>query len=59
MEKVKQKFMPPAIIRELSMFPEEPVLASSIVDTDITVKSMGQEVENHDFSKETFNHEWE
>ena len=57
--KVKQKFVPPVILREYCLFPEEPVLAESLVDRETMVKSKGQKVENHDFSEDTFNHEWE
>lgn len=43
---------------ELRLEPEG-VLLVSIVDTKVTVETTGQKVENHDFSGETFNHEWE
>lgn len=60
MHKMKQKkqFTRPAILQELSLLPETPILAGSVVD-NVTVYSTGQEVENHDFSGDVFNHEWE
>ena len=60
MHKMKQKkqFTRPAILQELSLLPDSPILAGSVVD-NVTVYSTGQEVENHDFSGEDFNHEWE
>ena len=58
MMKQKQKFESPRVMGELRLEPEG-VLLVSIVDTKVTVKTTGQKVENHDFSGETFNHEWE
>ena len=58
MMKQKQKFESPRVIGELRLEPEG-VLLVSIVDTKVTVETTGQKVENHDFSGETFNHEWE
>ena len=60
MHKMKQKkqFTRPAILQELSLLPETPILTGSAAD-NVTVYSTGQEVENHDFSKGDFNHEWE
>ncbi len=56
--KQKQKFESPRVVGELRLKPEG-VLLVSIVDTEVTVETTGQKVENHDFSGETFNHEWE
>ena len=60
MHKMKQKkqFTRPAILQELSLLPDTPILAGSVVD-NTTVYSTGQDVVNHDFSDEDFNHEWE
>ena len=58
MMKHKQKFESPRVMGELRLEPEG-VLLVSIVDTKVTVETTGQKVENHDFSGETFNHEWE
>ena len=62
MHKMKQKkqFTRPAILQELSLLPETPILAGSVVD-NTTILSTGQTVENYDFSPEQsdFNHEWE
>ena len=53
----KQIFESPRVMGELRLEPEG-VLLVSIVDTKVTVETTGQKVENHDFSGETFNHEW-
>ena len=62
MHKMKQKkqFTRPAILQELSLLPETPILAGSVVD-NTTILSTGQTVENYDFSPEQsdFNHDWE
>ena len=62
MHKMKQKkqFTRPAILQELSLLPDSPILAGSVVD-NTTILSTGQTVENYDFSPEQsdFNHEWE
>lgn len=62
MHKMKQKkqFTRPAILQELSLLPDTPILAGSVVD-NTTILSTGQTVENYDFSPEQsdFNHEWE
>lgn len=62
MHKMKQKkqFTRPAVLQELSLLPDSPILAGSVVD-NTTILSTGQTVENYDFSPEQsdFNHEWE
>lgn len=60
MHKMKQKkqFVRPAVLQELSLLPDMPILAGSVVD-NTTIVSTGQEVEEHDFSGGDFNHEWE
>ena len=62
MHKMKQKkqFTRPAILQELSLLPDTPILAGSAVD-NTTIVSAGQDVENHDFSDADggFNHAWE
>ena len=60
MHKMKQKkqFVRPAVLQELSLLPDMPILAGSVVD-NTTIVSTGQEVEGHDFSGEDFNHDWE
>ena len=60
MHKMKQKkqFTRPAVLQELSLLPDSPILAGSVVD-NTTIVSTGQEVEQHDFSGEDFNHNWE
>ena len=60
MHKMKQKkqVTRPAVLQELSLLPDSPILAGSVVD-NTTIVSTGQEVEQHDFSGEDFNHNWE
>ena len=63
MHKMKQKkqFTRPAILQELSLLPDTPILAGSVVD-NTTILSTGQTVENYDFSspeQSDFNHDWE
>ena len=57
MMKQKHIFESPRVMGELGLEPEG-VLLVSIVDTEVTVETTGQKVENHDFSGEAFNHEW-
>lgn len=56
--KRKQRYVAPAVLRELAFIPCESLLGGSIVDK-ATVTSVGQEVDTYDFSGSTFNHEWE
>ena len=63
MHKMKQKkqFTRPAILQELSLLPDTPILAGSVVD-NATIVSTGQKVENYDFTpseQSDFNHDWE
>lgn len=54
----KQQFVRPAILQEVTLLPESPILAGSVVD-NTTIVSTGQEVQTHDFSDASFNHNWE
>ena len=49
----------PAVIREVSIFPDTDILQGSVKDvTDVT--SVGQEVDTYDFSSDnSFNTTWE
>jgi hypothetical protein len=62
MHKMKQKkqFTRPAILQELSLLPDTPILQGSVSD-NVTVATTGQEVQDYDFSGEDpiFNHDWE
>ena len=60
MHKMKQKkqFVRPGILQELTLLPESPILQGSVVDNTVIV-STGQDVENHDFSDESFDHQWQ
>lgn len=40
------------------MLQTEGFFLASLVDTEVTLESTGQKVENHDFSGSEFNHEW-
>ena len=56
--KQKKQFVRPAVLQELFLLPDTPILAGSVAD-NVTIVSTGQEVEEHDFSGGEFNHEWE
>ena len=56
--KQKKQFTRPAILQDLSLLPDSPILAGSVVD-NTTIAATGQEVENYDFSENDFNHNWE
>ena len=56
--KKKKQFIRPEILLELSLLGDKPILEGSVVD-NTTIVSTGQAVENHDFSGEAFNHQWE
>ena len=57
--KTKEQFVRPAILREVALDGDGRILAGSVVD-DMTVVTMGQKVDNYDFSdeKEGFNFDW-
>ena len=59
MHKMKQKkqFTRPAILQELSLLPETPILAGSVVD-NTTIVSTGQEVQDWNYETD-FDHNWE
>ena len=59
MHKMKQKkqFTRPAILQELSLLPDTPILAGSVVDNTVIV-STGQEVQDWNYDTD-FDHNWE
>ena len=59
MHKMKQKkqFTRPAILQELSLLPDSPILAGSVVD-NTTIVSTGQEVQDWNYESD-FDHNWE
>lgn len=59
MHKMKQKkqFTRPAILQELSLLPDTPILAGSVVD-NTTIVSTGQEVQDWNYETD-FDHNWE
>ena len=54
----RNHFVTPAILQEGRLELEMPILENSLVDKAV-ITSVGQEVEEHDFGLDTFNHEWE
>ena len=57
--KLKTIYSSPAVVKVVSLAMEGDVLAESVVDTVSDVKTTGQEVETHDFTGSSFNHDWE
>lgn len=55
---MKKLFIKPAILRELELLGDGPILQGSVSD-NTTVVSMGQEVKDYDISDGNFNHQWE
>ena len=51
-------YLPPHVLQEVSVRVEKAFLAASLVDTAV-VTSVGQEVEEYDFTSDEFNHQWE
>ena len=58
MVKMSNHYVAPAILQEGRLELEMPILENSLVDKAV-ITSVGQEVEEHEFSLDTFNHEWE
>ena len=60
MHKMKQKkqFVRPAVLQELSLLPDMPILAGSVVD-NVTVVSAGQPVEDINADDQDWNKKWE
>jgi hypothetical protein len=59
--KHKQQYVAPAILRQTALLPGVTLLSQSVVD-NANVVSMGQDVENLDFSPDNsggFNFNWE
>ena len=59
MHKMRQKkhFTRPAVLQELSLLPDSPILAGSVVD-NTTIVSTGQEVQDWNYETD-FDHNWE
>ena len=53
----KKQFTRPAILQELSLLPDTPILAGSVVD-NTTIVSTGQEVQDWNYETD-FDHNWE
>lgn len=59
--KRRQQYLAPAILRQTALSPGATLLSQSVVN-EANVKSMGQHVENLDFSPDNqngFNFDWE
>lgn len=56
--KSKHNYASPVILRVVGFAPRASLLAGSIVDK-ANVTSVGQQVDNYDFSDGSFNHTWE
>ena len=56
--KTRKRFERPAILRELALTGDAPILQGSVADNTVIV-SAGQEVQEHNFSGNDFNHQWE
>jgi hypothetical protein len=54
----KRNYLAPRVLQEVSVRVERAFLAASLVDTAV-VTSVGQEVEEYDFTTDEFNHQWE
>ena len=55
--KQKKHFIRPAVLQELSILPETPILAASIVE-QTTVTTTGQEIQDYNWNDSSFNHDW-
>ena len=51
-------YLPPHVFQEVYVRVEKSFLVASLVDTAV-VTSVGQEVEEYDFTSDEFNHQWE
>lgn len=58
--KTKKQFERPALLRELALTGDGPILQGSVADNTVIV-STGQTVQEYDFSDPAgnFNHQWE
>ena len=56
--KNSSNYQSPRVLQEVSVRVEKSFLAASLVDTAV-VTSVGQEVEEFDFTTDEFNHQWE
>ena len=54
----KNNYQTPRVLQEATVLVERSFLAASLVDTAV-VTSVGQEVEEFDFTTDEFNHQWE
>ena len=56
---MNKKYIPPAILKEVTINVSHDLLSSSVVTSDTEVESMGQEVVDYEFSSYGWNLDWE
>ncbi len=56
---MKRPYAAPGVIRETEFSADSAILVESLVNNVSEIKSTGQEVENYDFSSDSFNQTWE
>jgi hypothetical protein len=56
--KKKKQFVRPAVLQDLSLLPETPILAGSVID-NATIVSAGQPVEDINAADQDWNKKWE
>ena len=56
-----KNYAPPMIIKKSRVYTDTAILTGSVVNqaTVSTVEATEQQVVNHDFSNDSFNHNWE
>ena len=57
MMKQKKHFIRPAVLQELTLLPDTPILQASIVSST-TVTTTGQQTQDYNWSDTSFNHDW-
>lgn len=56
---IRKQYIPPRIVSQMAIIPEDSVLVGSIVDDIEYIESTGQDVETCDFNDVVFNFDWE
>ena len=55
----KFNYIAPDILKQVSVYLENGILAGSVVTKDSNVQTAGQQTETYDFSASSFNQVWE
>lgn len=55
----KLNYIAPDILKQVSVYLENGILAGSVVTKDSNIKTAGQQTEAYDFSDPSFNQVWE